>query len=261
MRKKRLLDILTARFPETGKKTLHAQILAGCFIVNGERICDPGFKTDDSARIVKERRGYVSRGGEKLEKALRKWKIDPAAKVFLDAGSSTGGFTDCLLKSGAECVHAVDVAYGQLDYSLRINPRVLIYERTTITSLKKLEPEPDMAAADLSFRSLRGVVRHIISLTGRKECIALVKPQFEWRDPPGEFDGIVRKREDADYILSSLADDLLSEGLCIKGITNSPIKGRKGNSEFFFYISGLRGLQKSEIDFQLAESLREAFAG
>jgi 23S rRNA (cytidine1920-2'-O)/16S rRNA (cytidine1409-2'-O)-methyltransferase len=261
MRKKRLLDILSARYPKTGKKTLHARILAGSFIVDGERICDPAFQIEDSADITEETRGYVSRGGEKLEKALRLWMIDTAGKVFLDAGASTGGFTDCLLKFGAQCVHAVDVAYGQLDFSLRRNPKVIVYERTNISTLRSLQPAPHAAVADLSFRSLRGAAAHILTHTREKECIALVKPQFEWRDPPAEFDGVVRRREDAASILTALIADLYAEGLFLKGITSSPIKGRKGNSEFFFYISGLQGLERSEIGLHLAESLGEAFPG
>ena len=179
---------------------------------------------------------YVSRGGIKLDYALKTWNIPVFGKVLLDAGASTGGFTDCLLQFGAIHVHAIDVGYNQIHPKFRKDPRVTVMEGTNILDIQVLTPAPHGAVCDLSFRSLRGAASHILSLTLENWLVALVKPQFEGGgDLPG-FAGVVRSEEALVRILESLQEDLKKEGVHTRKVLESPIRGRKGNREFFFYL-------------------------
>jgi len=234
--KPRLLDILTELYPDVSRDELYARIMCGEVIVAGETIRDPKAQVRADAPIAFRRDTYVSRGGLKLEGALQAHRIDPRQKVVLDAGASTGGFTDCLLTKGAAYVHAVDVGWNQLHYSLRRRSDVGVHERCNIMDLTFLDPHPDFAVADLSFRSLRGAARHIVSLTSDRRLLALVKPQFEWRNTPDTFDGVVRSESDLRDILEVLSGELSTEGLGIYSITESVIRGRTGNREFFFLV-------------------------
>ncbi|MDR2588266.1 MAG: TlyA family RNA methyltransferase, partial [Spirochaetales bacterium] len=162
------------------------------------------------------------------------WKVEAQGKTVLDAGSSTGGFTDCLLQRGAARVHAVDVGRGQLHPALKKDPRVTPREKTNIMSLASLDPAPAFAVCDLSFRSLRGAASHITGLTSEGRLIALVKPQFEWQAPGADFRGVVRGAESLRRILAGLLAGLEAEGLTVHDIIKSPLTGRAGNREFFF---------------------------
>ncbi len=239
-RRFRLLDLLVRRFPETPRERLLASVLCGDVLVEGEKVRDPRRPVREGAGIVFAAGGYASRGGEKLEGALRAWEVETDGRVALDAGSSTGGFTDCLLKRGAALVHAVDSGRGQMRESLRRDPRVRLREGANIMAVERLEPAPDFAVCDLSFRSLRGAARHIAGLTRSGILYALVKPQFEWRDPPEEFDGVVRDPDALTEILTDLAGALAGEGLEVKDLVESPIPGRAGNREFFFLLKAGR---------------------
>lgn len=226
-----LLDQLVRLYPETPRERLYSRVLAGDVQVDGALERDPKARVTDDAEIVVSSRRFVSRGGFKLDAALEAWKIDVSDKVLLDAGCSTGGFTDALLQRGARLVHAVDVGTAQLDWKLRSDSRVLVREGTNVMALTSLDPRPDGAVADLSFRSLRGAAAHILSLTADGWLIALVKPQFEWVNPPAEFDGIVPD-ERLDGIIASLEADLQNEGVTMTDRLASPVRGRKGNQEF-----------------------------
>ncbi|MFW5727366.1 MAG: TlyA family RNA methyltransferase [Spirochaetota bacterium] len=243
MKKIPLLQLLKTRFPDVPHKELYARILCGEVAVDGEHHRNPQMQVSVEAELELEQRKYVSRGGLKLEAAITKWKLPVEGRVFLDAGASTGGFTDCLLQHGARIVHAVDVGYNQLDYSLRSDDRVKVAERTNIMHVQALDPSADAAVADLSFRSLRGAAAHIIGLTGEKWMVGLLKPQFELEgipdpaDAADDFNGVVRV-EQAQHILEKVVNFLRDEGLRVEAISESPIVGRKGNREFLLLLTG-----------------------
>lgn len=200
--------------------------------VNGELCTDTKavFKDDASVEILFEK--YVSRGGFKIEKALSAFNINPKDKIVLDAGSSTGGFTDCLLQNGAKCVHCVDVGYNLLDFKIRNDARTVVHEKQNIMLLDSLDPKPDFAVADLSFRSIHGAASHILNLTKDRYLIALIKPQFEvprWQE---DFFGVV---DDPDLMRETLVnvwESLNNENVGVFAAAVSPIKGHKGNTEF-----------------------------
>lgn len=211
-------------------------MLCGEVVVDGERVRDPRERFAADCEITMVSKRFVSRGGEKLEGVLDAWHIDVEGKVVLDAGASTGGFTDCVLQRGAALVHAADVGHNQLDYSLRTNPRVHAMERTNIMDITALDPPPHLATADLSFRSIAGAARHILSLTTENLLVALIKPQFEWRDPDEAFSGVVRSEESVKRILADVRARLRAEGCEIAREAPSPITGRRGNQEYFFLL-------------------------
>lgn len=216
-----------------------ALIMEGKVTVDGQTVTKPGFPVPASAEIsIKEPPEFVSRGGLKLKKALEELKPPVKDKICVDAGASTGGFTDCLLKNGAKKVYCIDVGYGVLDSKLRADPRVVSIEKTNIRHFDEalLEDEIDLAVIDVSFISLEKVlpkVREIIKTGGG--IIALVKPQFE--APRGATKkGVVtdeKVRQDAIGKIKNFASGL---GLELIGETASPIKGPKGNLEHFLYL-------------------------
>lgn len=182
---------------------------------------------------------YISKGGEKLEGALRSFFIDVTGRVCIDAGASTGGFTDCLVQHGAARVYAVDVGYGQLSGSLRQHAAVVNMERTNIgdPQLLTLDPRPILGTVDLSYLSLRKAVPQFAAiLHGHGDLICLVKPLFEIDDAKARRDGII---DDAAYVplLLSLSDDLIMEGYGLRGIAASPVTGNNGTLEFFLHLS------------------------
>lgn len=241
MTEKLRIDVLLVErgFFLTREKARRA-ILAGKVIVENKRIDKPGTEVDPQAFIlVKGEKGYVSRGGEKLEKALKEFKIDLTDVVCLDAGAGTGGFTEVLLKYGARKVYAVDVGYGVLDWRLRQNPMVVVLERTNIRYLEpsKLAELVDMVTADLSFISLKKVIGNLIGLSKRgASFILLIKPQFEaGREKVGKG-GLVKEPQVHQEVLFDLCQFFEKEGLVMKNLTYSPITGADGNIEFFVYL-------------------------
>ncbi len=262
IKKDTLLNILAIENPTLDRDTLFSLILCGDVRVNGEVFIDPRVRIPVDAEIrIEKKKAYVSRGGIKLEHALSAFNVDVRGKIFLDAGSSTGGFTDCLLRHGARKVYAVDVGYNQLDFSLRRDPRVVVYERRNIMHLTRVDFKgeggaegdiPDAAVCDLSFRSIRGAASHIIDLTRERFLIALVKPQFERMHVRGfekrkkdAFKGIVENRQELLEIIRRLVLDLKAEGLSVTDVTESPIRGAKGNREFFFLLEEYKIKEKS----------------
>jgi 23S rRNA (cytidine1920-2'-O)/16S rRNA (cytidine1409-2'-O)-methyltransferase len=187
---------------------------------------------------------YVSRGGQKLEKALKYFDISSKGKICIDCGASTGGFTDCLLKNGAKLVYAVDVGYGQLAWSLRTDERVITMERTNIRYVTPdmLEHEPELAVIDLSFISLAIVLPVVRKLmTEKSEAVCLIKPQFEaGKDKVGKK-GVVREPEIHKEVLDQFIVNAEKSGFYIKGITYSPVKGPKGNIEYLGWLSTFVG--------------------
>ena len=237
MRKVPLLTLLKKKYPGFSGDKLYSHILCGEVIVDGGVIKNPKELFSPDAEVVLADKKYVSRGGFKLEKALDYWHLDVKGKVVLDAGSSTGGFTDCLLQHGAALVHAVDSGSNQLDFKLRQNPAVLVREKTNIMDVESLDPQPDIAVCNLSFRSIVHAASHILSLTREKKLIALVKPQFEERGLVPGFDGVIRKDEDVRRVLAETERLLEEDNSYIVDMIESPILGTKGNREFLCIIT------------------------
>jgi 23S rRNA (cytidine1920-2'-O)/16S rRNA (cytidine1409-2'-O)-methyltransferase len=239
-----LLDALCREYPDCSRDELYRCIMCGEVLVGGETVTDPRSPVSVDRALTIHRRRYVSRGGEKLEAALHAWKIDAAGRSWLDAGASTGGFTDCLLQHGARRVFSVDVGYNQLDYRLRSDDRVAVMERTNILSVDDLDPQPDAAVCDLSFRSLRGVVSHLLDLTREGWGIALLKPQFEaaaeirWgqRDADSVEKGIVRGSLRDEVIAGTIRSLEEDEGVRVIRRLASPLAGRQGNVEELLLI-------------------------
>ncbi|MGA2477802.1 MAG: TlyA family RNA methyltransferase [Spirochaetia bacterium] len=234
-----LIELLKRLYPARDEKDLFAEILQGGVTVDGQVVLKPGTPVAAEAEIgVREKPPYVSRGGEKLVAALAQWSIDCAGRVWVDAGCSTGGFTDCLLQHGAGLVHAIDVGENVLDVRMRTDPRVRAREGLNIMAVGPgdLVPAPECAVADLSFRSLRKAAAHIIGLTRGAWGIFLVKPQFEYQSPPASFHGVVSDPAELRAILVDLVGALAAEGVRAERAMPSPITGRKGNREFLFLL-------------------------
>jgi 23S rRNA (cytidine1920-2'-O)/16S rRNA (cytidine1409-2'-O)-methyltransferase len=260
MRTLTLFALLKRRFPSISQKELYAFIMCGEIRLNGERVLDPSRKCDVHDLVeIRGKTGFVSRGGEKLAGALAAFGFECGGKVFLDCGASTGGFTDCLLREGALRVYSVDVGYSQFDFRLRHDPRVTLMERTNVMDLTRasLSEPPQAAVIDLSFRSLRRAARHVLELTTDEKAIALVKPQFEWLDPPPDYDGIVRDDGRRLEILLRLAADLESEGVYPEKAAVSPLRGTKGNIEYFFLLT----LRKTIADGEAESLITSLFRG
>jgi 23S rRNA (cytidine1920-2'-O)/16S rRNA (cytidine1409-2'-O)-methyltransferase len=195
-------------------------------------------RPEDALALGPQQRRFVSRGGEKLAAALGRFEIDPTERRCLDAGASTGGFTDCLLRAGALHVVAVDVGYGQLDWTLRNDPRVTVLERTNVRGLRaeNLPYRPELVTADLSFISLASVLPALVGLSGPDaEFVLLVKPQFEAPPEAVEAGGVVRDpatRAAAIHAVARAGEEL---GLRPLGIMASPLLGPAGNAEFLLH--------------------------
>ena len=225
----------------TSRQKAQAVIMAGSVFVGGQRVDKPGTAVANDAQI--EVRGhvmpYVSRGGWKLEKAMKTWPITLAGKTCADIGASTGGFTDCMLQNGAEKVYAVDVGYGQLDWKLRSDPHVVCLERTNARYLTAEQvPDPlDFASIDVSFISLKLIfpaLRQLLKEGGEIAC--LIKPQFEaGREKVGKK-GVVRDASVHREVLESFLGYAKENNFTVLGITYSPIRGPEGNIEYLGYL-------------------------
>ena len=240
--KKRLDVLLTERMFAESRAKAQAIIMSGNVYVDGQKADKPGTSYEESVEI--EVRGavcpYVSRGGLKLEKALRDFGVKPVDFVCSDSGASTGGFTDCLLQQGAKKVFAIDVGYGQLDWKIRSDPRVVVMERTNIRYVtpEQLGEPLDLSVIDVSFISLKIVlptIKTLLKPTGQVLC--LIKPQFEaGKDKVGKK-GVVRDPATHQEVLDSFVSLAHDQGFKILGLTFSPVKGPEGNIEFLGHLS------------------------
>ncbi len=240
--KKRLDMLLVERSLAATRAKAQAIIMSGQVYVDGQKADKPGVSYEENVDI--QVRGavcpYVSRGGWKLEKALRDFGVRPEGYVCSDSGASTGGFTDCLLQQGARKVFAIDVGYGQLDWKIRSDPRVVVMERTNIRYVtpEDLGEPLDLSVIDVSFISLKIVlpaVQKLLKPTGQVIC--LIKPQFEAGKEKVGKKGVVREPETHREVLEhfiALSDSL---GFAILGLTFSPVKGPEGNIEFLAHLS------------------------
>jgi len=255
--RKVLLDLLVKQFPQYNRERLLSYVLCGNVYWDEEKCPDPKAKFPKDALFHLQMKKYVSRGGYKLEGALSKLNFKVTKKVVVDAGASTGGFTDCLLQQGAAFVHAVDVGHNQLDYRLQQDPRVNNLDQTNILHVGDLDPVPHGAVADLSFRSLTNIVRHILDLTQEGWLIALVKPQFELEGNMDNFTGVLRDPQVLMDTLIKVVDKIMGQDFGIQALLPSPIRGRKGNQEYLMWITREAGLKREVLLQEIDKSLKD----
>ncbi len=254
--KKRLDVLMFEKGLAESREKARALIMSGIVFVDGARVDKPGSQLTEEAEI--EVRGeqlrYVSRGGLKLEKALKVFGVSPQGKVCIDCGASTGGFTDCLLQNGAVKVYAVDVGYGQLAWKLRSDERVVCMERTNIRYVtpEDLPETADMAVIDVSFISLAIVLPAVKRLIKEgAEVVCLVKPQFEaGKDKVGKK-GVVREPEIHEEVLRKFLSDAVASGFAVRGLDFSPIRGPEGNIEYLALLVSTQGSGENEAEFDI----------
>lgn len=240
-KKVRIDRLLVERGLVCSRHKAQALVMSGRVTVEGRRVDKAGATVlADASITIQEDTPYVSRGGIKLAAALDAFQIDPTEMTAMDIGSSTGGFTDCLLKRGAARVIAVDVGHGQLDWSLRKDSRVTVIEKTNIRYLEReAVPNPvDIVVIDVSFISLRLVLPKALEfLSSTGKLIALIKPQFEVGKGEVGKGGVVRDPEKHELVVAEVREFADSLGLLSRGIICSPISGAKGNVEFLVYFT------------------------
>lgn len=224
------------------REAARRRIMAGEVLVDEQRVTKAGafVALDAPMRLKDKGPGYASRGGIKLAGALRDLEIRVAGRIALDVGASTGGFTDCLLKQNAARVYAVDVGYGQLDWKLRQDPRVVVLEKTNIRYLEpsSLQDRPDLAVIDVSFISLRLVLPRVQKLLGSEaEVLALIKPQFEVGRGRVAKGGVVRSDAEHARVIGEVSEVARGLGFRVAGVVPSQLRGPKGNREFFIHLN------------------------
>lgn len=257
--KERLDVILVSQGLATSREKAKAVIMAGQVYVNGQKEDKAGsmFAPDVKIEVRGHALPYVSRGGLKLEKAMKTFPITLQELVCMDIGASTGGFTDCMLQNGAKKVFAVDVGYGQLDWKLRNDPRVVCMEKTNIRYVlpEDIGEPAAFASIDVSFISLTKVLLPVRNLlAGDGEIVCLIKPQFEaGREKVGKK-GVVREKETHMEVVHTVMDFALSIGFGVLGLAFSPIKGPEGNIEYLLY------LQKNPTEEELQRPLPDVTA-
>ncbi len=240
--KKRLDVLLVERGLAENRTKAQSVIMSGLVYVADQKADKPGISYEENV-VIEVRSGgcpYVSRGGLKLEKALRDFGVNPTGYVCSDSGASTGGFTDCLLQQGASKVFAIDVGYGQLDWKIRSDPRVVVMERTNVRYVtpEDLGEPLDLSVIDVSFISLRivlPVIRTFLKPTGQVLC--LIKPQFEAGKEKVGKKGVVRDPSIHKEVLDNFVALTKEIGFTILGLTFSPVKGPEGNIEFLAHLT------------------------
>jgi 23S rRNA (cytidine1920-2'-O)/16S rRNA (cytidine1409-2'-O)-methyltransferase len=243
MAKVRLDTLLAQRGLFESRARAAASVMAGEVRLGaaGERAAKPGqMVSEDVAVAVDERPRFVSRGGIKLDNALDALGVDPAGRHALDVGASTGGFTDCLLQRGAEHVVALDVAYGELHWSLRTDERVTVIDRANARALDAaaLPYRPDLVVVDVSFISLSKVLPAVLAATAERfDALAMVKPQFEVGRQRVGSGGVVREVGDRRAALAAVALAAHAEGAAVLGFAPSGLPGPKGNRETFVWLA------------------------
>lgn len=259
--KKERLDILLVEkgiFP-TREKAKSA-IMAGEVLVEGERVNKSGqrIKAESNISVIKKETAYVSRGGEKLEKALKVFNVNVKGKRVIDVGASTGGFTDCLLKFGAKKVYCIDVGYGQIAWKLQKDNRVAVIDRTNIRYLTadKFNDLFELATIDVSFISLDKVLPAVYSLIKeRGEVVALIKPQFEAGREFIQKGGLVKRVEVHQMVIERVGEKAQEMGFSIHGLTFSPLKKTSGNIEYLIYLVKNSGKDKINNFPQIIEEV------
>lgn len=255
MAKQRLDKLIVSLELCESRALAQRMIRAGKVKVNQEIVDKPGTEVKIDAQIeVKEQPPYVSRGGKKLAQALKAFEIEVQNRICLDGGISTGGFTDCLLKSGAKLVYGIDVGYGQVAWSIRTSDRVILRERT---NFRHLDPQDlygesamaDLGVMDLSFISLTKVLESLWNLlTEPKETVLLVKPQFEVGRAKVGKKGVVRNMDDRAGAIFQVWLAAQKIGWEYKGLTVSPITGPAGNVEYLLWLKAARKNSTASLD-------------
>jgi len=259
--KKERLDILLVEkgfFPS--RKKAKSAIMAGEVLVEGERVDKSGqrIKAESNISVIQKEAAFVSRGGEKLEKAIKVLNVNVKGKRAIDVGASTGGFTDCLLKYGAEKVYCIDVGYGQLAWKLQKDSRVVIIDRTNIRYLTadKFDDLFELATIDVSFISLDKVLPAVYNLLKEKgEVVALIKPQFEAGRELIQKGGLVKKAEVHQMVIERICEKAQKIGFSIQGLTFSPLKKTSGNIEYFICLMKNSGKDKANNFPQIVEEV------
>ena len=268
--KKERLDVLVyGRGLAASREKARAAIMSGIVYVNGQKEDKPGSMFPDDEELKLEIRGkalpFVSRGGLKLDKAVKEFGLDLSGFCCMDIGASTGGFTDCMLQCGAEKVFSVDVGYGQLDWKLRNDPRVVCMEKTNIRYIKPEDiggEKLDFASCDVSFISLRKVLPAVKPLlSGRARMVCLIKPQFEaGREEVGKH-GVVRDIRVHRSVIDGIWSFAEQDGFTVEGLSFSPIKGPEGNIEYLILLGQDSEKSISDRKEQLIDSITEAAHG
>lgn len=264
MKKERIDVLLTQLGYFDSRESAKRSIMAGLVLVDQQRIDKPGEKVPVESQITVKGNAcpYVSRGGFKLEKAIKTFNIDLTDKIIIDIGSSTGGFTDCALQNGAKLSYAVDVGYNQLDWKMRQDERVICMERT---NFRYMTPEdlkhgiPQFSCIDVSFISLKiifPVLKQLLAQEG--QIVALIKPQFEaGRDQVGKK-GIVRDAKVHTKVIEDILNFITALDLSVLGLTYSPIKGGEGNIEFLVHVGKHETVQTLVHSKEIAQVVSEA---
>ena len=251
--KKRLDMLMMERALAPSREKAKAFIMAGDVYVDGQKEDKAGTMFPETVKI--EVRGntlpYVSRGGLKLEKAMKNFDVTLDSKVCMDVGASTGGFTDCMLQNGAVKVYSIDVGYGQLDWKLRNDPRVVCMEKTNIRYVvpEDIQEKPAFSSIDVSFISLTKVLPAVLGVLGEKgQLVCLIKPQFEaGREKVGKK-GVVRDSSVHREVIEMIVEYVRTQSLGILGLDFSPIKGPEGNIEYLIYLDKSRsGMHEDEV--------------
>ena len=257
MEKERLDILLFKRGLVESREQGRRLIMAGQVSVNGETIDKPGTRVPLTAVIrIEQEPTYVSRGGMKLEAALIAFGIDVRGLVAADIGASTGGFTDCLLQHGAARVYAIDVGYGQLAWRLRQDPRVVVMERVNVRYLSGLPELVDLATIDVSFISLKLVLPVVMRLLKPNgQIIALIKPQFEAGRKQIGKGGVVKDPAVHQAVLYDVLGWAMQQGLPVRGVMPSPLRGPAGNVEFLAHFVLYPGEPTLPLDKMVDECL------
>ncbi len=238
-KKVRLDELVVSTGIAESAKEAAALILAGVVLVDGDRIDKVGTLVPANAVLsLKESKPYVSRGGVKLKGALDEFKLSVAGLVCADVGASTGGFTEVLLQAGAEKVYAIDVGFGELDWKLRKESRVVVMERTNARTLSSLPEKINFVTIDVSFISLKLILPAVHGwLKPQGRVVALIKPQFEAPSELVEDGGLITDPALHEKIVADILDWCSAHGFTVFGRCKSPITGRDGNVEFFVGLS------------------------
>ena len=236
--KRRIDVLLVERGLAESREKAQALIMAGEVYLDDVIAAKPSIQVpEDSAVRIREKLPFVGRGGVKLAHALTEFNIDTTSLIASDIGSSTGGFTDCLLQHGAKKIYAIDVGYGQIDYKLRTDPRVVVIDRTNARYPLPIPEQIDISTIDVSFISLEKIVPNVAAVTKRGgKIVCLVKPQFEAGKSLVEKGGLVKDPTVHAGVLGKFISWSINKGYRIIGLTPSPIYGSSGNREFFVLL-------------------------
>lgn len=258
MGKVRLDVLLVERGLAPSREAGRRLIMAGNVRVGGELYQKPGQRVPANAPVtVEPRQPYVSRGGLKLEAALDRFAVDVRGWVAADVGASTGGFTDCLLKHGANRVYAIDVGYGQLAWNLRQDPRVVVIERTNARYLETLPEQVELVTVDASFISLKLLLPTVVGwLKENSQVIPLIKPQFEAGRRQVGKGGVVRNQDVHRQVLLDILTWADRHGWAVMGLFPSPLRGPAGNVEFLAHLKPGSGTML-EIETAVDNALEE----